>query len=92
MKISQTVTELWGVQEFFWGKMGKNNQRGINWKQRKGEKPSLYVTHRLYLIYIPIKFHEDIPNGNRVIGITRMNITQNKKNQRAITQKRKNGK
>ena len=33
--ISQMVTDLWGVQEF----LGKNNQKGITWKLRKGEQP-----------------------------------------------------
>ena len=36
----------------------------------------LRVTHWLDLVYIPIKFHEDIPNDNGVIGCTRMKITQ----------------
>ena len=27
------------------------------------------MTHRLDLIYIPINFHEDIPNGYRVVGV-----------------------
>ena len=42
---------------------GKINQRGITWKLRKGEQSFLCATHRRDLIYIPIKLHEDIPNG-----------------------------
>ena len=40
---------------------GKNNQRGITSKLRKGEQSFLRATHRLNLIHIPI--HEDILNG-----------------------------
>ena len=49
-----TVTQLWCVQDFL------NNQRDITQKVRKGEQPFLYATHRLDLLHIPIKFHEDI--------------------------------
>ena len=42
---------------------GKINQRDIPWKIRKGEQSFLCATHRLDLIYIPIKLHEDIPNS-----------------------------
>ena len=55
----------------------------------------LQSTHCLYLINIPVKFHEGIPNDNRVMGYTRMKITQikqNKNNQRTVTLKRNNGK
>ena len=47
-------------------------------KLRQGEQRFLYATHPLYLIHIPIKFHEDIPSFYRVMGCTRMKITQNK--------------
>ena len=56
MKIFQTVTELWGEQEIF----GKKNQKGKTLKLKKEGKSFLHVTHRLYLIHIPIKLHEDI--------------------------------
>ena len=42
---------------------GKNNQRGITWKMRKREQSFLCLTHRLDLIHILIKLHEDIPKG-----------------------------
>ena len=35
----------------------KKNQRGITLHLRKGGQPLLHATHRLYLIYIPIKLH-----------------------------------
>ena len=47
-----TVTEL-SLQDFFY-----NNQRGITQKQS-----FMYATHRLDLLLIPIKLHEDIQNG-----------------------------
>ena len=49
---------LCGEKEFL-----KKNQRGITWKLNKGEQPFLRTTHRLDLIHMRIKFHEDIPNG-----------------------------
>ena len=63
-----------------------NNQRGITQRPRKGEQPVLYATHRLDQIHILIKFQENIPNRYRVMGCTRMKITQNKH-----TQKRSKG-
>ena len=42
---------------------GKNNQRGIAWKLRKGEQLFLCATSRHDLIHILIKLHEDILNG-----------------------------
>ena len=42
---------------------GKTNQRGISWKIRKGKQSFLCATHPHDLIHIPIKLHEDIPNG-----------------------------
>ena len=54
MKISQMVTDLLGVEEFL-----KNNQRKLG----KGEQLFCRATHRLYLIQIPIKLHEDIMNS-----------------------------
>ena len=54
------VSQLWGVQECKLHKISIKTQY----------QPYLYATNRLGLIYIPIKFHEDIPNGYRVIGRT----------------------
>ena len=68
MKISKRVTELWVVQEF----VGNSYQRGITWKLRKGEQLFLRATHRLNLIHIPIKLHEDIMHSERVIECTRV--------------------
>ena len=42
---------------------GKNKQRGITGKLRKGGQSFLCATHRPDLIHIPIKLHEDILNG-----------------------------
>ena len=39
MKVSQTVTELWGVQEF----LEKNNRNGITWKLNMEEQSALSV-------------------------------------------------
>ena len=50
----------------------KINQRGRTWRIRKGEQSFLSATHRYDLIHIPIKLHEDIPKGYRVIARTRM--------------------
>ena len=58
--------------------MEKINQRGLTWKLNMWEQSFLQATHRLYLIHIPMTFQEDIPNDYRVIGCTRMKITQNK--------------
>ena len=51
---------------------GKINQRGITWKIRKGEQSFLCVTHHYDLIHSPIKLHESIPNGYRVMLRTRI--------------------
>ena len=51
---------------------GKISQRGITWKLRKGEQSFLCVTLLRDLIHIPIKLHEDIPNGYWVMECTRM--------------------
>ena len=52
------------------------------------------MTYCFDLIQIPLKFHEAIPISYRVMGCTRMKITQNKhkNNQRAMTLKPKEGK
>ena len=47
-------------------------------KLRKGEQSLLYTAHSLGLIHIPLKFYEDIRNSYRVMGNTRIKITQNK--------------
>ena len=43
--------------------VGKNNQRGITLKLGKGEQSFLCATHKRDLINIPIKLHDDIPDG-----------------------------
>ena len=50
----------------------KNKSRGKTWKVRKGEQLFLYTTSPPDLIHIPIKLHEDIPNGYWVTANTRM--------------------
>ena len=57
MAISQTITELWSVQEC----LGEINQRDITQKLRKREQSFLSAT--CCLIHTPIKLHEDIPDG-----------------------------
>ena len=56
------------------------NQRSITQKLRKGEQSSLYMTHRLDLIHIPIKLHEDMATNYGVYK----NFWNNN-NQRGIT-------
>ena len=41
----------------------KFHQRKVTQKLRKGEHSFLQATHRLNLIHIAIKFHQDIPYG-----------------------------
>ena len=43
-------------------------------KTKKGEQSVLCVTHRLYLLHISIKLHEDIINSELVIECTRMKL------------------
>ena len=66
----------------------KNNQRGITWKLRKGEHSFLCKTYYCDLIHIPIKLHEDIPNGYWVMAHTRI---LEKINQRGIAWKLRRG-
>ena len=62
---------------------GKINQRCITWKIRNGEQSFLCVTHpHCDLIHIPIKLHEDIPNGTE---LWRLQECLEKNNQRGIT-------
>ena len=58
MKISKTVTELWGIQEC----LENINQKGITWKLRKSEQSFLCVRHSPDLIHIPIK----LPEGTEI--------------------------
>ena len=46
------------------------------------EQPFLHTSHRLYLIHILIKLHEDIPNDYWVKGCTGMKNAQNKQQQK----------
>ena len=50
----------------------KFSQREVTQKVRKGEQLLLHATYRLDLIYIAIKFHEDISYGYRVMVCTRI--------------------
>ena len=71
MKISQRVTELWAIQEFWVEKCKKKSP-----KKASGQVWYLIVsipdlcaltltkTHPLDLNHIPTKFHEDIPNSD----------------------------
>ena len=49
----------------------KHNQRGITLKLNMGGggQSFLQATHCLYRIHITIKFHEDIPTDNQVMGV-----------------------
>ena len=59
-------------------KMKTNNQLGITWKLYTGDTIILEATYCLSLKHLPIKFHEDIPRDNIVIGCTRKKIKQNR--------------
>ena len=59
----------------------------ITWKLNRGEQSCLHATHRLNLIHIPITFHEDFPNGYRVMVCTKMRITKNKQKKKHETKK-----
>ena len=43
-------------------------------KQKMQELSSLFMTHRLIVMYAPVKFHEYIPYGLGVMAQTRFNI------------------
>ena len=47
-------------------------KRGITWKLRKVDQSFLCMTCCPDLIHIPIKLHEDILNGYRIMEHTRM--------------------
>ena len=63
----------------------KTNQRAVTQKLGKGKQPFLYMSRRLDLIHIAMKFHQTIPYGYLVMTHTRKvcKIT----NQRAETKK-----
>ena len=62
------------------------NQREVTQKVRKGEQLFLHPTCRLDLIYIAIKFHQDVSYGNKV-----NKESLKKPNQREVTQKLRKG-
>ena len=51
--------------------MHKQHQRGDNSKGIKVRALILYATHRHNQFYITVKYHQNIPNGIRVIERTR---------------------
>ena len=57
--VCNMVTELWSLQEY----LEEINQRGVTLKLRKREQSFLCAKCRLDLRHIPIKLHEDIPDG-----------------------------
>ena len=64
----------------------------IEKKQQTNKKTKTFLLKTNLLHLFPYKIHEDIPNGYRVMGCTRIRITQNKQkknNQINITLKRK---
>ena len=80
MKISQTITELWGVQEFF-GEMLRTS-KGHNSKTREGQKIILIhdasSSPKSHSYDIPLRY----PNQLQSYGVYMMKITQHKdKNQ-----------
>ena len=85
VKIFHTVTYLWYAQ----GK-SKISSKGRTQKLRKGEQTFMYLTHRLNLIHIAVKFHLDIPYGYLVMAHT-MIVWKKKSNQREVTQKVRKG-
>ena len=50
------------------------SQGKIIQKQKMQELSSLFMTHRLNVMHAPIKFHEYIPYGLRVMARTRFTI------------------
>ena len=48
----------------------KKHQRGDNSKSIKRELSFLYAIHRHDLLYITVKYHQNIPNGFKVIEWT----------------------
>ena len=82
MNIFLSVIELWKVQECLGEKI---NQRGITRKLRKGKQLFLCLSCHLDLMHIPIKLHDDIPNGYWYKNVSK------KINQRDITQKLRKG-
>ena len=67
MKISQKVSELLRRQRFSYS----NFQRGIILSKMQAELPSLFSAHCLVVLYICIKFHENISKGFRAFERTR---------------------
>ena len=50
------------------------NQREIIQKQKMQELSSLFMTHRLIVMYAPVKFHEYIPYSLGVMARTPFTI------------------
>ena len=60
--------------------MKKNLSKGSNSKPKEGRAIFfLYVTYRLHLIHIAIKFHQDIPFGDLVMACTKLSKGSNSK-------------
>ena len=51
-------------------------------RKQKATVITMYTRHLLDLIHIPIKFHEDIPYGYRVMGRTRI-LWENMENKKS---------
>ena len=67
MKIFQRVFKLWSGHESH-----LKPSRGITQKVRKQELSFLFATHRHDLLYISVKYHENIPKGIQVTERTRI--------------------
>ena len=61
------VSYLWYAQG-----QSKISSYEVTQKLRKGEHLFLYKTHRLNLIHIAIKFHQDVPYGYLVMAHIRI--------------------
>ena len=71
MKISQKVSELWSRQEYMVEIAMFHVQRAITPKVGKTELWFMCSAHRLMVLYIAVKFHENSSNDIRVMERTR---------------------
>ena len=67
MNIFHIVSELWPGHGLLYG----IKSRGIIQKPKMRELSSLFMTHRLIVMYAPVKFHEYIPYSFGVMARTR---------------------
>ena len=71
MNIFHKVLELWPGHESYYMEL---SQGEIIQKLKMRELSSLIMTHRLIVMYAPVKFHEYIPYSLGVMARTRFTI------------------